>query len=643
MRRDLVLLCAVVFLIRLPFLDQAVQGDDPYYLLMGSNALVDPLHPMQMGFRFQGELVWAAGHTRPPLNAYILGALSAVFGEVRETAFHLAYLTFSLLAAVSMYFLARRFSRQPFLATLLFLSVPAFVVNGNKLEADLPLLALWVTGFAFFVHGRFLLAAASLAIAGLCAYQAVFGVPILALYAWQRHRATWRAWLAVFAAPSLVTAWQLFERASTGTAPAAVLAGYFGAYNLLALDTKLQSTLALISHLGFMISPLLVALAWSAGARKGWLFLLSPYGLALLPALVLADYSTAQRLLIVVALGTGLLVLAGAARTLLQRNDDDDTFLAVWLGVFFLASVVVFYAGSARYLLPLAPALALLVVRRPRHTGVIAGLAVTHLVLGLCLARAEYEYDEQYRAFAQRLEPMRDSRRLWSNAEWGLRYYLGRLGGEPLLLGQTVHAESLVVSSELAATIPFASQGTRNAILQVEVETQRMPFRTIGLGSRSGYSSAALGILPFDFGHGLIDRLTAYSINLTEPTLPYLTMNAPENQQQLLSGFYELEDGAWRWMGERGIASLRVTEGVSQFELVFYIHDMAPARRVAVAIDGQTIADETYTETGPHTLQVPFTPPEKTSVQVLISVDKTFQPPGDERTLGVYVNAFGLK
>ena len=53
MRRDLLLLTIAVVLLRLPFLNQAVQGDDVYYLLIARNAQVDPLHPMQMGFRLQ--------------------------------------------------------------------------------------------------------------------------------------------------------------------------------------------------------------------------------------------------------------------------------------------------------------------------------------------------------------------------------------------------------------------------------------------------------------------------------------------------------------------------------------------------------------------------------------------------------------
>ncbi|MEX2299425.1 MAG: glycosyltransferase family 39 protein [Bryobacterales bacterium] len=155
MRRDLLVLAGLVLLIRLPFLAQPIQGDDVYYLAMAANGLVDPLHPMQMAYVYQGQHIWMAGHSHPPLNNYILLALLTVFGGVHETAFHAVYMTFSLLAVGAVYFLARRFTSHPLLAALLFLAVPAFVLSGNKLEADLPFLALWLVGFALlYMNGR---------------------------------------------------------------------------------------------------------------------------------------------------------------------------------------------------------------------------------------------------------------------------------------------------------------------------------------------------------------------------------------------------------------------------------------------------------------------------------------------------------
>jgi 4-amino-4-deoxy-L-arabinose transferase-like glycosyltransferase len=224
-RRLLILLAAVV-LIRLPFLDHPIQGDDVYYLAIARNVPIDPLHPMQMGYTFQGDRVSMAGHPHPPLNAYILALLIQIFGDIREVPFHAAYLVFSLAAVAAMYRLSRRFTDRPLLAATLFLSVPAFLVNGNSLESDLPFLAFWMAGFAFYFDGRHRLAAASLALAAMSAYQAVFAVPILAHHAWYHRRRSKTAWLAVVAAPLTIGAWQAFQIASTGQLPASVLSGY---------------------------------------------------------------------------------------------------------------------------------------------------------------------------------------------------------------------------------------------------------------------------------------------------------------------------------------------------------------------------------------------------------------------------------
>ena len=143
------------------------------------HAQIEPLHPDHAKYLFDGDLVEMRGHSHPPLNSWILGALLWALGDVREVPFHLAYSIFSIIAALAMLSLARRFCEQAFLATLLFVAVPAFVVNGNSLESDLPFLALWMLAIAWFVKGveensMLALIASALArrLASLDAYQA---------------------------------------------------------------------------------------------------------------------------------------------------------------------------------------------------------------------------------------------------------------------------------------------------------------------------------------------------------------------------------------------------------------------------------------------------------------------------------------
>ncbi len=119
-----------------------------------------------------------------------------------------------------------------FWATVLFLAVPAFVVNGNSLEADLPFLAFFLAAIALFIravdqNSRSALfgAGVSAALSALAAYQAVSLVPILGLYLLQHRRRQFLEWAVVLAGPAAIGAWLFFERATSGQLPVAVLAG----------------------------------------------------------------------------------------------------------------------------------------------------------------------------------------------------------------------------------------------------------------------------------------------------------------------------------------------------------------------------------------------------------------------------------
>ena len=178
-RKFLLLCVGLVMLIRLPFLNQAIQGDDHIYLTEAQHALVDPLHPNDVKYVFLGDEVDLRGHPHPPGNAWPLAGLLLLFGDVKEIPFHAAYMVFSLIAVWAMWSLAYRFSERPLWATLLFIAVPAFVVNGRSLEADLPFLAFWMASIALFLSGRLWLAALAMAAAAMLAYQAALLVPVL--------------------------------------------------------------------------------------------------------------------------------------------------------------------------------------------------------------------------------------------------------------------------------------------------------------------------------------------------------------------------------------------------------------------------------------------------------------------------------
>jgi hypothetical protein len=105
-----------------------------------------------------------------------------------------------------------------------------------------------------------------------------------------------------------------------------------------------------------------------------------------------------------------------------RRREPDALFLLSWIVIFFAGVLAVFFAGSARYLLPISAPLALLASRLPRKWLAIGFGA--QMTLGLALATANYQHWDGYRRVAYNLRDLSSKRRVWVDDEWGLRHYL---------------------------------------------------------------------------------------------------------------------------------------------------------------------------------------------------------------------------
>jgi hypothetical protein len=617
--RDLLIVALFVLALRLPFLNQAIQGDDVYYLAEAQHAQIEPLHPKHVQYAFIGRMVDMRGQPHPPLNAWYLALLIATLKDVSEIPFHAAYILFSLVAAFSALALARKFSPHPLTAVLLFMATPAFVINGNSLESDLPFVAFWLLAIALFVHAvdrrsSRLLFASSLAmgLAALAAYQAIFLVPILFLYGRK-----WRAAaLATLTAPLVLGSWQLFERFTTGAFPATVVAGYMQSYALQALAQKLKSAIALTGHLGWIVFPAL------------W-----PPPLIAIPAAIGAAFYDLNPLFWgSVAVGVGILIWCA-------RNWRD--FLAQWVLIFFAGALVVFFAGSARYLLPIALPIAILATRRVGLRWIKAYI-VCELVLSLGLAIVNYQHWNGYRQFARSLAKDAETKRVWINGEWGLRYYLESEGGLPLLQGQTVHPGEIVVSSSLSYPIGVTTGGGVLAPLAERTIAPAIPLRLVALEGKSAYSTTMFGLRPFDISRGAIDQLRAEVVIDRKPVLSDLRMNAPEAEQQIVSGVYPLENGEWRWMGKTAVILLKPPPSPTLLLVHFFVPNEAKARQIRIEINAQVTATRNIAP-GTFTVESLLIKPEGDTARITITVDKTFSSQSDRRELGVILTEVGFR
>jgi len=537
---DLVLLVGLALTLSAPFVAQAFHIDDVLYLDIARNVFKNPQFPLDMPYVFEGKLVTMWGHTHPPLNSYLLAGLLLLGGRrpPSEVFLHASYLFFPLLAAVSFYFLARRFVTSPFLAGALFVTVPTLVVSAHTLMADVPLLALWLAATVLFIRGvdrndSRLEAAALLPVTAaiFMAYQGLALIPLLALYAFQHRRLSKRC-IVLLSLPALALfGWQFAGYMHKGRAPASMLFHYLGPMGLWRPMVKVRTAASTLAYLGGVLIPF--PFLFLAFGRRG-------KGLPLIAAIAAGavgvelgsalayKYNPLEKAFFILCFAGGLLAafeaLIRVGRSVLRRERDSEAvFLSLWLLGVLSYCAFVFPSGAARYLLPAAPPLILLLLQGSEGRLTASGswrafyatLLPCQFVLGVALAGTDYTVARIYRQFSNDFAAhylARGETFLFSG-EWGFHYYLTALGGEVMTQDSVGRSGELVVKSQACLSRQFDSQLDRSLEVVGQKTYQiRSPFRLLSRVARAGFWSDGWGVLPFWFSEGPIDKITIYRI-----------------------------------------------------------------------------------------------------------------------------------
>jgi hypothetical protein len=313
-----------------------------------------------------------------------------------------------------------------------------------------------------------------------------------------------------------------------------------------------------------------------------------------------------------------------------KRSEPATLFLILWIAIFFLCGLPIFFAGSARYLLPIAAPLAILASRLPAK--VLAPAFAIQLAIGLGLAAANYQHWDGYRQFAESIRTATAGHRVFVDNDWGLRYYIEADHGRPALKGQQLRTGDIVVTSELGHNVEFTAPmaAIARAVIQPSI-----PFRLIGLESRSGYSTVAKGWWPFGISAGVVDRVEARIVRERRPTLEYLPTNAPEAPEQIVTGIF-LPD---RWMSGTAVVLLKPPATPKKLRAEIYVPPNATARHITLLLDGREVASKDLPRDGAYTLE---SAGALTGSTVEIRVDRTFRASGDQRDLGVVLLGVGF-
>ena len=130
-------------------------------------------------------------------------------------------------------------------------------------------------------------------------------------------------------------------------------------------------------------------------------------------------------------------------------------------------------------------------------------------------------------------------------------------------------------------------------------------------------------------------------------------MGDPRIGNQLVSGFYGIEQNAWRWTGRRFSLELRPPFGAAQQGATLKLRLTVPpvivekltSISLSATIGGSTLPPETYTQPGDYTYTRDVAPAllAGESVRVDFELDKSMPPTGaDLRDLGLVVLSAGL-
>ena len=521
------LLAAIVLAGTLPFLSRGVYTDEPQYLLVARSAVHNGWKfPQDTSWVFFGKTYANMGtQTHLPLIEYYMAILIKAVGRFDPRTFRLFFLPFPILAVISFFRIARKFTTQPILVSCLFAVSPAFLVLSPALMMDIPLLAFLLTGIA--IHLDALETGKRLWLSSLCfilavgtAYTAL--IPLGCLFLWTvANRRPLREWIAIAAAPAAMWIWLGIMAMHFGATPAKDLIRYYTSHSQ--FSANLLPMLSFIG--GVAVFPWLFLIVTEPVRAR---LRLAIWSVAVSFALTFfhAWTSIPYRLWFVIlsSSGIGLLALFArkSAKGLRGGKAAGYGFLVLWLPSVLLFLLLFADMISARYLLLGLPPL-LLIVFDDIHTrpGIVA-ISVTAL-LSISLAVADYRLVNVYPQWVMRqVVPLQNQGfKIWNASEAGLRFYLEERGIQTL--GQEDirprGGDLIVRQTSFAYALSDKLEPVLINILREDLP-DRYPIRTFSHDASAGFHDSHSGVVPYTISTAPLDHITVFEVSPFVTTLP---------------------------------------------------------------------------------------------------------------------------
>ena len=517
---------AVVTIVCLiPFINKAFHIDDPLFMWAAKQIRSSPADFYGFSVNWYGwDMPMAEVTKNPPVACYYIALMASLFGW-SEVAVHTAFLVPAVAMALGTYYLAEKFCSRPALAALAAVLTPGFLVSSTNIMCDTMMLAFWVWAVFLWVRGietnKNLSLFFSAVLVAICALTKYFGMslmPLLFVYSIVQKRKL-GAWVLFLLVPVVILAgyqcmtYNLYGRGLLSDA-AAYAVRYSWPQNAELFSKGLVNLLFTGGCMATVLfySPLL----WSrrvliSGVVLMFLFII----IFSFPAVNIRNADGVKWGFLVQA---GLMAVMGVSVFGLMGTDfwkcrnAESLLLLLWvLGTFIFAGFIN-WITNARSIIPMAPAVGILLMRRidqynskatrQMRTWQVVWPLVPAALVALLVCWADYTWANTARSAAAAIHETFENtnRTIWFQGHWGFQYYMEAAGGKAFDFNnlEVRRADIIIVPSNNSCTRPLPEGKMYLGEVFEFTPYQRLAIMSLRLGA--GFYSDMWGPLPFIIG-----------------------------------------------------------------------------------------------------------------------------------------------
>ena len=537
--RDAIVLVILTCACLSPFLKKAFHIDDPVWIWYANKIQTNPINFCDFPLNWYGYTRPACEIcTNPPLNSYYIAIVSMVTG-LSEFPLHLAFMLPAIGVVLGAYYLSRSLCSNPLPAAIIGMLTPVFIISSTNVMGDVMMVCFWV--WAIFLWRKGINRSSAWLLLGsvilmffsaLTKYYGAGVVPLMLAYTIARERRLNKNALLLLLpiialAGYVLVMWWIIGRNTLWDA-----AAFSTEHNKLSGISVVMRSMSTLIFMGGCLATALFYLAflWSRRSTLLWilavvivvviLFLWIPY-----PALIISESGAIRRLFLIqlaFMITGGIHILALALNDLWLRKNADAAMLCLWVAGCFFFAAYLNWSVSGRTILPLAPVLGILILRKiesriPVQISFRWKMYIPLLpaaVLVFMAAWADYRLASSAKVAAELIAAKYQDKSevIWFQGHWGFQYYMQQRGGKPIdfKASQLLPGATMVIPENSTYQVYPQKQW---AALEEVIEIPASRWITTMYTSRgAGFYSDKNGPLPFVFCSVPPERYYIYTI-----------------------------------------------------------------------------------------------------------------------------------